>query len=161
MALTVIQADYLNVRHAQDIGELLDRYARDPMGGGKPLAAGIPAKLAAELAQVPNAFSILCYLDDKPVALANCFQGFSTFHCKPLINIHDLMVDAELRGLGISQLLLSKVEEVAIGRGCCKITLEVLERNIVAQQAYKKSGFGGYELDPAMGRAVFWQKVIS
>jgi hypothetical protein len=38
------------------------------------------------------------------------------------------------RGLGLSQKMLLKVEEIARQRGCCKITLEVLEGNAVANR---------------------------
>ena len=56
--------------------------------------------------------------------------------------------------------LLAKAEEIALGLGCCKLTLEVLEGNSVAQAAYKASGFAKYELDPSMGKAMFWQKKL-
>jgi len=57
--------------------------------------------------------------------------------------------------------MIQQVEAIAIEHGCCKLTLEVLEGNVVAKAAYKKLGFGGYELDPKMGQAVFWQKTLS
>ena len=41
-----------------------------------------------------------------------------------------------------------------------KLTLEVLEGNSVAQSAYRAFGFEGYELDPQMGKALFWQKKL-
>lgn len=66
----------------------------------------------------------------------------------------------EFRGLGLSQPMLSKVEEIAKLKGCCKITLEVLEGNKVAQKSYIKFGFAGYELDPIMGKALFWQRNV-
>ncbi|MFT5635935.1 MAG: hypothetical protein ACI89T_001390 [Cognaticolwellia sp.] len=40
------------------------------------------------------------------------------------------------------------------------MTLEVLEGNKVAKNAYQKVGFGSYVLDPEMGQAVFWQKKL-
>ncbi len=103
---------------------------------------------------------MICYIDDKPAGLANCFQAFSTFKCKPLINIHDVVVAIKFRGLGISQLLLAKVEERAKEIGCCKITLEVLEGNETARKSYNKFGFEGFELDPEVGKALFWQKTL-
>ena len=36
--------------------------------------------------------------------------------------------------------------------GCCKLTLEVLEGNKLAQAAYIANGFAGYQLDPEMGQ---------
>jgi hypothetical protein len=40
------------------------------------------------------------------------------------------------------------------------MTLEVLEGNRVAQAVYKSQGFAGFELDPKMGKAMFWQKLL-
>ena len=70
------------------------------------------------------------------------------------------MVLPEFRGLGISQKMFDKVETIARERGCCKLTLEVLTGNKSAQKAYLKSGFSGYELDPLMGKAMFWEKTL-
>ncbi|MFQ5485228.1 MAG: GNAT family N-acetyltransferase [Desulfobacterales bacterium] len=84
-----------------------------------------------------------------------------SFSCKPLINIHDVVVLNEFRGNGISLKMLDKVEEIAKSKGCCKITLEVLSNNDVAKSAYRKFGFSSYELDPKAGTAVFWQKLLT
>ncbi|GLR64260.1 GNAT family N-acetyltransferase [Marinospirillum insulare] len=161
MNLKLVEADYLNPQHQQVIPFLLNAYAMDPMGGGEALDKDVYDQLVPSLAKLPHALSILAYLDDQPVGLANCFEAFSTFACKPLINIHDLCVLKEYRGLGISLKLLRKVEELALARGCCKITLEVLSDNLVAKSAYQKFGFAGYALDPSTGSAVFWQKKLS
>jgi len=98
MALKLILADYGNASHASDIIELLNAYAEDPMGGGEPLGNFARDNLVASLAEFPGAFSVLAFADNKAVGLANCFQGFSTFACRPLINIHDLMVLSSARG---------------------------------------------------------------
>jgi GNAT superfamily N-acetyltransferase len=160
MNIDIFVADYADARHAAEIAGLLDAYASDPMGGGTPLDASVRANLAAELAKRPNAFSVLCRVDGQPAGLANCFENFSTFQCKPLVNIHDVVVLKAFRGLGLSQKMLAKVEEIARGRGCCKLTLEVLEGNGPARSAYAKFGFAGYELDPAMGKALFFEKPL-
>ncbi|MBC3767922.1 GNAT family N-acetyltransferase [Neptunicella marina] len=160
MPIQVIQADYLNPKHQQDLGTMLSAYAQDPMGGGCSLPKEISDSIALKLANVPTAFSLLCYDDEKPIALANCFEVFSTFKGKPIINIHDFAVITDYRGRRISQLLLAEIERRAKLKGCCKITLEVLEGNKAAQQAYFKFGFAGYELDPAAGKALFWEKPL-
>ncbi len=160
MKIDILVANYLDPQHAKDLVDLLDGYAMDPMGGGEPLAAKTKENLANSLAKVPHAFSILCYVDNKPAGLINCFEAFSTFKCQPLINIHDVVVLKDFRGLGISQRMLEKVADIAKEKGCCKLTLEVLEGNTLAQNAYKKFGFAGYELDPVMGKAMFWQKSL-
>lgn len=158
MNIRVQRADYLDAQQAGEIGYLLNCYALDPMGGGTALSPWVRANLARKLSEIPRAFSLICYVDDHPAGLVNCLQGFSTFKCRPLINIHDIAVREEFRGRGISQRLLAEVEKIARERGCCKITLEVLEGNGAAQAAYRKFGFEGYELDPALGKAMFWEK---
>ena len=66
----------------------------------------------------------------------------------------------QYRRQGISQLLLNEVEKAAKEKGACKITLEVLEKNIAATNAYTKFGFVGYELDPRYGNAIFLEKTL-
>lgn len=160
MPLHLTTADYHNPTHARDLAVLLELYSRDIMGNGKPLSDDILGKLALELAKLPNAFSILAYIDDTAVGMANCFTGFSTFKCRPLVNIHDLAVHPDFRGRRIGAKILAAIEEEAVKRDCCKITLEVLEGNTVAQAAYRKFGFSSYELDPETGRALFWEKEL-
>ena len=125
--ILVLQASYTNAVHADAIGLLLNHYAEDPMGGGHSLPADLLQQLPAELAKRPHAFSVLAFVGGEPAGLVNCFEGFSTFACRPLVNVHDVVVKEQFRGLGLSQKMLQKVEEIARQRGCCKITLEVLE----------------------------------
>lgn len=160
MAIEVVVADYTNKNHAADLVSLLNDYANDPMGGSESLSAHAKQNLAAELNKIPHAFSVICYVDDKPAGFANCFEAFSTFACAPLVNIHDLAVNPDFRGLQISQKLLNKVEEIATEKNCCKVTLEVLEGNEIAKNAYLKYGFKPYQLDNENGNAMFWQKPI-
>lgn len=156
----VLQASYSNPLHAKSLGFLLDQYARDVMGGGAGVPVDVQEHLALEMSKRPHAFSVLAFVAGEPVGMVNCFEGFSTFACRPLVNIHDVMVLEAFRGQGISQKMLAEVEKIARQRGCCKLTLEVLEGNTTAQAAYRKLGYAGYELDPVMGRAMFWQKAL-
>lgn len=158
--IEILVADYHNPEHAEAISYLLNSYAEDPMGGGKSLSDEVKSTLAAKLAEQGNAFSVLCYVDGNPTGLINCFYGFSTFKCKPLVYIHDVVVIGNHRGLGLSQKMLAEVEQQAKQKDCCKLTLEVLEGNTIAKNAYVKFGFSGYQLDPEMGKALFWEKAI-
>lgn len=161
MTVKLIKVDYNNEQHAKDLIMLLNAYALDPMGGGEPLSAYVKQNLVATLAKRNDVFTVLCYVDNEPAGIINCVEGFSTFSCKPLVNIHDCGVLDKFRGLGISLKLFAEVEKIAIDRGCCKLTLEVLQGNDVAKNAYKKLGFSGYELDPALGHALFWEKKLT
>lgn len=158
--VVVVQADYTNPVHAQAVRDVLNHYAQDPMGGGEALSLDVLERLPAELAKRPHAFSVLAFVDDQAAGLVNCFEGFSTFVGKPLINVHDVSVVDTFRGLGLSQKMLQKVEDIARERGCCKLTLEVLEGNPVAQGSYRKFGFSGGQLDPAHGVMQFWNKSL-
>jgi len=160
MNIRINKVNYQNLIQAKDIGYLLNEYAKDPMGGGEALSKEIQDTVALKLSQLAHSFTILAYVDDKAVGLITAFENFSTFKCKPLISIHDIVVLEQYRGLGISQKMLEELEREAYKRGCCKITLEVLDGNHVAQNAYRKFGFTDYELDPQMGKALFWEKSL-
>jgi len=160
-SITVRLADYNDPADAKLVGELLNAYASDPLGDGKPLPDHIPVNLANCLADVPGAFSVLAWVGGEPAGLANCFAGFSTFKCKPLVNVHDCYVKPFARGHRLCGKMLAAVEEVAITRGCCKLTLEVLGNNEPAKTAYRRVGFEPYVLDPMAGAAQFWQKALT
>ncbi len=160
MALSTALVDYENPKHGADLVFLLDYYASGASGGGKGLPETVKDSLVENLAKIPHAFSILCYSDEQPAGLANGFHLFSTFKGKPLVNVHDLIVHADFRRQGVSQILLSEVEKIARSKNACKITLEVLEKNYPAINAYQKFGFAGYELDPSFGKAIFLEKAL-
>lgn len=156
--LTVIRADYANPAHAAALLDLLDHYAQDPAGGGAPLSAFARAHLVDSLAARPFVFSVLAFDGSEAVGLLNAIEGFSTFACQPLVNIHDVVVRASHRGHGIAARLFAEAETLARARGACKLTLEVLSANHAARGLYLKLGFDDYRLDPAMGEARFMQK---
>ena len=156
--LQVVLADYTDTGHANAIVYLLDAYAQDTAGGGKPLSDFAKQNLVAELVKRPQAFSVLAFDGDAPVGLVNCIEGFSTFACKPLVNVHDVVVLSSYRGQRVGEQMLVLAEKIAVQRGACKLTLEVLSGNLGAIQLYQRIGFGAYQLDPAMGSALFLQK---
>lgn len=156
--LRICRVDYGNPEHARALLLLLDAYAKDPAGGGEPLSDFAKTHLVNELAARPQAFSVLAFDDAQPVGLVNCIEGFSTFACRPLVNIHDVAVLTSHRGQRVAEQMLALVEQIARERGACKLTLEVLQGNRSAIRLYERMGFAGYQLDPAMGQAQFFQK---
>jgi len=159
-AYSVRRADYADAADAAAIVMLLDAYARDPAGGNEPLSDFAKERLVPELAARPQAYSILAFDGDAPVGLVNCIEGFSTFKCKPLVNVHDVAVLPSHRGRGIAETMLAEAERLARERGAVKMTLEVLSGNVSALKLYRRVGYEGYQLDPAMGTANFMQKWI-
>ncbi len=158
--ISVVLADYADPAHARLIPELLNAYALDPMGGGVPIPAANLERLVEELSQRAHAFTLLAFVDGEPAGIANCFEGYSTFRAKPLVNIHDLAVLDGFRGAGVGKALMNAVEDEAVKRGCCKVTLEVLEGNKRARAAYQAQGFAAYALDPETGHALFLEKKL-
>jgi ribosomal protein S18 acetylase RimI-like enzyme len=159
--LHVCRADYSNARHAEVLVDLLDAYAQDPMGGGQALSDFAKRELVSCLAERPQAFSVLAFeaADEKtPIGLVNCIEGFSTFACKPLVNVHDVAVLPAYRGQRVAERMFALVQTIARERGACKLTLEVLSGNLGALRLYTRLGFAQYELDPAAGSAQFLQK---
>ncbi|MFC6280553.1 MULTISPECIES: GNAT family N-acetyltransferase [Polaromonas] len=157
-SLRICRADYGDSAHAHALVSLLDAYAQDTAGGGQPLADEVKADLALELAARPQAFSVLAFDGQQAIGLVNCFEGFSTFACRPLVNVHDVVVLASHRGRRVGEQMLALVEQIARERGACKLTLEVLQGNRSAARLYERAGFAAYQLDPAMGSAQFLQK---
>ena len=156
--IRVRQADYADAQDALAIVLLLDAYASDPAGGGEGLSDFAKTHLVSALAARPQAYSVLAFDGDVPVGLVNCIEGFSTFKCQPLVNLHDVAVLASHRGQRIAERMLAEAERIARERGACKLTLEVLTGNTPAVKLYQRIGFEGYQLDPAMGTASFMQK---
>lgn len=156
----ILLADLTTDAHATAWVELLNAYALDEMGGGEALPQSTLEKLPKTLAQRAGTYVLLAFVNGKPAGLLNAFEGFSTFACKPILNVHDVAVHSDFRGQGIARLLLQKAEEIAKEIGACKLTLEVLQGNERAQAVYQKAGFSGYSLSPETGQALFWQKKI-
>lgn len=156
--ISVTRVDFSNAAQAAALVAMLDAYAHDPMGGGEGLTEFAKARLVPELAARPGAFSVLAYDAEKPVGLVNCLEGFSTFACRALINVHDVAVLPDYRGRGIAEKMLQLCESIAREKGACKMTLEVLEGNVGAIRAYSRFGFAGYQLGSAAGQAQLMQK---
>ena len=160
MSLHVSAVDLYDPAQAAIWLDLLDHYARDPMGGGEGLSDYARLHLVHTIRQVPGFHGALAWLDGEAVGLIDCFAGFSTFAAKPLLNVHDIVVHASRRGQGIAQALLAWAGQRAGELGCCKLTLEVLSNNARAMAAYRRAGFLPYVLDPAAGHALLMQKYL-
>lgn len=140
--VVIARADFDDSDDAGAIVELVNSYAREPQGGGKSLPQQVLEDMVPGLRGTPGAFCLLAREGGTPVGLAVCFRGFSTFAGRPLINVHDLSVSEGHRGRGIGTRLLAAVEEEARRMGCGKVTLEVRELNPLAENLYRRLGYG-------------------
>jgi ribosomal protein S18 acetylase RimI-like enzyme len=158
MNVTILKAELSNAQHASDLVMLLDSYASDPMGGGEALTEYCRNHLIQELQKRPAAHAFLLYADGNAAAFSITIEGFSTFACKALLNIHDFAVHPDFRGHGLGKQLMQYICRFAQEQDYCKITLEVLEGNHPARALYAAEGFAPYALDPAIGGALMLQK---
>jgi GNAT superfamily N-acetyltransferase len=160
MSIEIRAANLQDPADAEALVYLLDAYARDPMGGGQPLDRDVAQRLVPALREHPGARVLLASRGGRPVGVATCFLGFSTFAARPLLNVHDLGVLPEHRGSGVGRALLGAAEALARSLGCVKLTLEVLEDNERARRAYASFGFRDYELGGVARRTLFLTKPL-
>lgn len=81
------------------------------------------------LFQKQKAEVILACEDGKEVGFALFFQNFSTFLGRGGIYLEDLYVMPEHRGRGCGRMLLSKLAQIAVERGCGRLEWSCLDWN--------------------------------
>ena len=150
-AVQIVRADYANPRHRSAIPYLLNTYAKGLLGFRKDINDHVLDALVPGLERTQNDLVLLARANKDYVGMAICFFGFSTFHARSLINIHDFMVLEDFRGQGIGRALLNEIEIIARDMDCCKITLEVQENNTPARRLYRSGGFKDSFLDQEAG----------
>jgi ribosomal protein S18 acetylase RimI-like enzyme len=139
--IRIVEANLDDPTHGQAVLEMVNAYARDPMGQGQDLPEAVQRDLVAGLRRHPTTMIVLAYDGERPIGVAVCFVGFSTFFARPVVNIHDLSVIPGYRGQGVGRRLLEHVEARARELGCAKLTLEVNAGNVGAQHLYRRFGF--------------------
>ncbi len=154
----IIRANYTNPEQRSAIPYLLNAYAKDLLGFRRKIKGHVLDALVPGLEGTQSAVVLLARTDGEYVGMAICFFGFSTFHAKSLINIHDFMVLEDFRGQGIGRALLEEIETIACDMDCCKITLEVQENNTMARRLYRNGGFKDSFLDQEAGSQLFMTK---
>jgi ribosomal protein S18 acetylase RimI-like enzyme len=159
-AVRVAPADLADPSHADAVRRLVDAYARDPMGGGEPLPERVLAELVPRLRAHPTTRIWLAWDGDAAVGAAVGFLGFTTFEARPLLNVHDLVVDASHRRRGVGRALLEAVAAGARELGCCRVTLEVREDNAPARALYDDFGLRGERLGGEERAMFFLSKPI-
>jgi len=139
--LIVRAVDFGNARDSERYITLLDAYASDPMGAGRPLPGAVRERLVTDLAGRPDAYCLLAEQGERAVGFATCFLGYSTFLARPLLNIHDIAVLPRWRGKTVARHLLVAISELGRQLECCRVTLEVREDNLRARKVYENAGF--------------------
>jgi ribosomal protein S18 acetylase RimI-like enzyme len=160
MSIRIVEADLSLAEHQEAVLAMVDAYSSDAMGNGKPLDQDVRTRLIPGLRRHPTTLIFLAFDGVQPIGAAVCFIGFSSFAAKPIINIHDFVVLPASRGKGIGRRLLDAVEAKARELGCCKLTLEVMDKNHQAIRMYQAAGFERYSLQEEAGVAIFMSKPL-
>ena len=160
MSVRIVEADLSLAEHQEAVLAMVDAYSRDAMGNGKPLDQDVRTRLIPGLRRHPTTLIFLAFDGVQSIGAAVCFIGFSSFAAKPIINIHDFVVLPTSRGKGIGRRLLEAVEAKARELGCCKLTLEVMDKNHQAIRMYLAAGFERYSLQEEAGVAIFMSKPL-
>jgi ribosomal protein S18 acetylase RimI-like enzyme len=160
MSIRIVEADLSLAEHQEAVLAMVDAYSSDAMGNGKPLDQDVRTRLIPGLRRHPTTLIFLAFDGVQPIGAAVCFIGFSSFAAKPIINIHDFVVLPASRGKGIGRRLLEAVEAKARELGCCKLTLEVMDKNHQAIRMYQAAGFERYSLQEEAGVSIFMSKPL-
>jgi GNAT superfamily N-acetyltransferase len=88
----------------------------------------------------PAAEVVLAYIGDHPVGFAVYFQSLSTFVGRTGIYLEDLFVEPAYRARGVGTALFIYLAQLAIKRGCARLSWAVLDWNQLAIQFYRKLG---------------------
>ena len=163
MTIQVEETKLADDDEARTFLTLLDAYARDPMGGSRPLPEAVRERVVPDLRERIArgvALVLIARRGGQALGVAVCFAGYSTFAARPLWNLHDLAVLPEARGAGVGQALLGALETRARAQGACKLTLEVLENNARARRLYEHVGFVDYSPGGERTRTLFLEKKL-
>lgn len=139
---SIQKADFTSVRDIIAIISLINEYRNDPMGGNLPsLTPEAEVALIDGLKNHPASIVLLASSGQDVIGMAVCFLGFSTFECKMLLNVHDLIVKSNFRNQGVGKKILQEAARLARGASCCRLTLEVRVDNAKAKKLYFSVGF--------------------
>ncbi|MBN2522733.1 MAG: GNAT family N-acetyltransferase [Bacteroidales bacterium] len=152
--IEIIECDFEKPKHCKAVIDLMNHYMTDKMGGElQPHDAEKAKRMIEGLKNHPSRLVLLAIYEREYVGLSTAFINYGTFAAKPFLNIHDVVVLDQYRGIGIGRKLMEANSAKAEQLDCSKITLEVRKDNTTAQALYKNLGFG--DSDPVM---YFWTK---
>lgn len=84
--------------------------------------------------------ALICELDGKAIGIAIYFYNYSTWLAKPGLYLEDLYVSQEYRGKGAGKLLLQKMAQIALDKGCGRFEWSCLDWNKPSRDFYESIG---------------------
>ena len=83
----------------------------------------------------------LALLDGRPVGMAQLYPSFSSTALARVFILNDLFVSEAGRRAGVATALLQVVENYAWTFGACRVSLNVAQSNLPAQDLYRARGW--------------------
>ena len=84
--------------------------------------------------------ALICEQDGQPLGMAIYFYNYSTWLAKPGLYLEDLYVSPEHRGKGAGKLLLKKMAQIALQKGCGRFEWSCLDWNKPSRDFYDSIG---------------------
>jgi len=81
--------------------------------------------------------ALICEQDGQPLGMAIYFYNYSTWLAKPGLYLEDLYVSLEHRGKGAGKLLLKKMAQIALQKGCARFEWSCLDWNKPSRDFYE------------------------
>ena len=153
--MALIEIDFKQDSHRLSFVRLLGDYMADDMGGNLILPLEQAEKVIVDLSDMPHYKGFLFEFNGEFSGLANCFEVYSTFRAKRILNIHDFVTGSEFRGKGLARYFLNEIISYAKQQGYCRISLEVRTDNVKAKNLYRTLGF-----QPCNPEMLFWQREL-
>ena len=83
----------------------------------------------------------LAFLDEQPVGMAQLYPSYSSTALARVFILNDLFVSVAGRRAGVATALLQAVEQYAWSFGACRVSLNVAQSNVPAQDLYHARGW--------------------
>lgn len=84
--------------------------------------------------------ALICELEGQAIGIAIYFYNYSTWLAKPGLYLEDLYVSQEYRGKGAGKLLLQKMAQIALEKGCGRFEWSCLDWNKPSRDFYESIG---------------------
>ncbi len=152
MDTVIVNIDVESDEHRSQFEILFNEYS-------SASSASIASNVVNQLFELPYFIGFISYVSDEAAAFSVCFESYSTYRAKKVLNIHDFMVSSVYRGGGVGRALLNGIERYCRENEYLKITLEVDGGNIVAQSLYSSCDYQDYQV--ASKGLLHWQKYLS
>lgn len=148
--------DFNDIEHQKALNSLLNSYMQDPMGDYPPHDENEQKALIEGLGNHPTTFVLFLKYKDNYLGFSTCFVNYSTFKLKPYLYIHDFFISKGIRGKNLGKAMMEKLVSISMERGYCKMSLEVRDDNKIAQNLYRKVGFG----ECTQMKMHYWEKEL-